>query len=382
MKKTVYTLSIGNYAPEITKLTFPLMKMWAKKIGAAFHVITDRKFPEFPIPYEKFQISKLSKEHGNDWNYFWDADALIHPDMWDPTEVVGKEVTVSNGSDFVPMRFKPDKYFRRDGRFIGKGNWCMIGSDWVAEDLWSPLHDLTADEAANKITPLLSETSTVIEPYHLIDDYTVSRNISRYSLKHILIPTLKEQLKISTHQPSLLWHLYTIDIDKKAFLMKKQIMLWIVDALMSGEAFVSEIPNDNPVVVTKGIISKLEYSKSKSMDWQEFLAVIPVGNKIAEVIKLWGIEFELKKHSDLSHAIKKELVIGALGNIPNCQEKSLAVNAIGKWDEKVSWEDFLGALDLGVNLAAIIKEKFGVELKVVPKQQVQIKEATKHAPLV
>ncbi|HWB97853.1 MAG TPA: hypothetical protein VG672_14160 [Bryobacteraceae bacterium] len=46
IKKTVYTLNIGDYAPEICALTYPLMEAYARKIGADFHVIRERKFPD------------------------------------------------------------------------------------------------------------------------------------------------------------------------------------------------------------------------------------------------------------------------------------------------------------------------------------------------
>ena len=62
IKKCVFTLNVGGYATEITDLTYPLMKGWCAKIGADFHVITERKFSEWPITYEKFQIYELAKE--------------------------------------------------------------------------------------------------------------------------------------------------------------------------------------------------------------------------------------------------------------------------------------------------------------------------------
>ena len=84
IKKTLYTLNIGDYAPEIRALTFPLLRGWADKIGADFHVIEERKFPDWPIVYEKLQIYELGQ--GNDWNIFADADTLVHPEMFDVTE--------------------------------------------------------------------------------------------------------------------------------------------------------------------------------------------------------------------------------------------------------------------------------------------------------
>jgi hypothetical protein len=226
VKKTVYTLAVkddlGNdYEPEITAITFPLMKKWAKKIGADFYVIEDRKFKDMPPVYEKFQIYELGKEHGNDWNIFLDADTLIHPDFWDVTEMLNKDTTCSGySSDFSPIRFKPDKYFNRDGRYIGKGNWCQIGSDWCL-DLWKPLDDITPEEAYDNIYPTYQESSTVIERKHLIDDYLVSRNIARYGLKHTLISEIEANRKVgcSGH----LWHQYLVPGEKKLIWMKNQL---------------------------------------------------------------------------------------------------------------------------------------------------------------
>ena len=73
MKKTVYLLNIGDYEPEITSLTYPYISRYASKIGAAVHLITERKFPEWPITYEKLQIYELGRQHGNDWNIYIDS---------------------------------------------------------------------------------------------------------------------------------------------------------------------------------------------------------------------------------------------------------------------------------------------------------------------
>ena len=94
VKKTIYTLNIGDYAPEICALTYPLIQAYARKIGADFHVIRERKFPEWPIVYEKLQIYELGRKHGNDWNIFVDSDTLINPEMFDVTEHLHKD-TVS-----------------------------------------------------------------------------------------------------------------------------------------------------------------------------------------------------------------------------------------------------------------------------------------------
>ena len=78
VKKTIYTVSIGDYAKSVTEITFPLLKNYARKIGADFHVIDAAKFKGFPGRYEKFQIYELGKLHQNDWNIYLDSDCLLY----------------------------------------------------------------------------------------------------------------------------------------------------------------------------------------------------------------------------------------------------------------------------------------------------------------
>jgi hypothetical protein len=220
VKKTVYTLNVDDYAPEITEITFPYLKKWADKIEADFYVIKDRKFPEMPPVYEKFQIYELAKEHDNDWNIFVDADALIHPDMFDVTSCINKDVTASYGSDFVPHRFRPSKYSLRDGRMIGKGNWFAVFSDWCL-DYYHPL-DIPFEEAVKDIFPVVAELNFGITPCHLIDDYTVSRNIARYGLKHIIMP----EMQATGINVNMFAHQYLMPIEQKVLYLNKTLKEW------------------------------------------------------------------------------------------------------------------------------------------------------------
>jgi hypothetical protein len=179
----------------------------------------------FRSAYEKFQIYGLARESGADWNIFFDADTLIHPNFPDPTTLLTKDTTCSYGTDFVPIRFyPPEKYFKRDGRWIGKGNWCAIASNWCL-DYWHPLDDITFEEAVSYIHPTIDELqSGLIDPMHLIDDYVVSRNIARYGLKHVLIPDLCAQYKVQ----AALFHQYLVPPEKKVVMMQQQLKAWKV----------------------------------------------------------------------------------------------------------------------------------------------------------
>jgi hypothetical protein len=223
IKKCVFTLDIDNYAPQIKEITYPLIKAWAYKIGADFHTITERKFPEFAPVYEKLQIYELAQEMGNDWNIYIDSDALLHPDLPDLTAHIPRDHVAHNGVDLASIRWRYDRFFRRDGRNIGSCNWFTIASD-LCIDLWKPLDDLTLEEAIYNIQPTVEERNTIVDAAHLIDDYTLSRNIAKYGLKFTTFNDIFKRLNIV--EPGFLWHLYTIPVDEKVVKMKEMLKNW------------------------------------------------------------------------------------------------------------------------------------------------------------
>jgi hypothetical protein len=224
-KKTIYTLNIDNHAPQVTAITFPFLQRYADKIGADIHIIKERKFPEWPITYEKFQIYELAQQMGNDWNIYIDSDALIHPDTPDFTLLLPRDTVSHHGSDFAPLRWKYDRFFQRDGRHIGSGNWFTLASDLCIE-LWRPIDDLTVEEALASIQPTVEEQlSGVIETHHLIDDFNCSRNIAKFGLKFIAIRKLMEQYGYEDGG-YFFYHAYTIAPSLKASEMRKVLKSW------------------------------------------------------------------------------------------------------------------------------------------------------------
>ena len=213
VKKTIYTVSIGDYAKAVTDITFPFLKHYAHKIGAELYVIDTQKFTQFPARYEKFQIFELAKEHGNDWNIYLDSDALVHPDMVDMTTYLSKDTVMHNGKDVIGNRYREDAYTLRDGRHLSSCNWFTIGSDWCL-DLWHPLQDMTPNEAYANIFPTAGEIINGVKPPDLIDDYVMSRNIARFGLKFTTcIDILRAQCGYDTN--FMMHHLYAISEAEK-----------------------------------------------------------------------------------------------------------------------------------------------------------------------
>ncbi len=224
IKKTVFTLALNGWQPEITNITFPLLKAYAKKIGADFYIIKERKLdPTFHPTYEKFQVYELGQEMQNDWNIYIDADSLVHPDFFDVTCHLAKDTVCHNGNDLMTNRYREDRFHWRDGRHISSCNWFTIASDWCIE-VWKPLDDMTHDEAIQNIVPTVNERNTVITQEHLIDDYVVGRNIAKYGLKFTTVREIHKNLGLG--ESGYLWHQYTITPEEKVVKMKEVLKAW------------------------------------------------------------------------------------------------------------------------------------------------------------
>ena len=175
MKKLVVTMCLNNWEPEITKLTFPLMKHYAKKIGADFWDIDQRKYPNCPIGYERFQIYDVHDNY--DWVLQIDADACIHPDMPDMTALVNKDTIFISKPDHSAKRFISDKYFYRDGRFTSVPGFFTVTSDWC-KDFWQLPNDLTPEEAISKVPVTASASTVKREPSGVPPSESIFRSIN------------------------------------------------------------------------------------------------------------------------------------------------------------------------------------------------------------
>jgi len=272
-KKTVFTLNLDGYAPEITELTYPLIEAYAHKIGADFHIIGERKFPAWPLTFEKLQIHELGQQMKNDWNIYIDSDTLIHPDTPDMTLLLPRDTVSHYGKDFSLVRWRSDRYFERDGRNIGSGNWLAIASN-LCIDLWKPPDDLTPAEAIDNIHPTVPERrSGVINPSHLIDDYLLSRNIAKYGLKFKLMRELFEEAGFK-EGGGFFYHHYLYPTAQKVVDLRKVLRTWNLVEIM-GYDF-PETPVDKAEKI-QGFMTRPElewlYDKAKGMD-----SVVEIGS--------------------------------------------------------------------------------------------------------
>jgi hypothetical protein len=222
MRKVLFTLNINDYAPELRKVSYPFMRYYAWKIGAEFIEITERKYPDWPIVYEKLQIYERGR--GYDWIEYLDADALVHPDTPDWKAFIPPHTVAHYGFDLAPIRWRIDEYFLRDGRMIGSPNWLAIAPGSCL-DLWHPLEDLTLEEAVQRIYLITNEHNLHFKREHLIDDFTLSRNIARYGLKAVGLLGLMKTYNLEAIGRNYYMHQYDHEtIAEKLAVMFKVVM--------------------------------------------------------------------------------------------------------------------------------------------------------------
>lgn len=166
--KRVFVLRVNNYRPDLCEYTVPTIKHYAEKIGAVYTEITERKYPDWPVTYEKIQVHTLGADA--DWNILVDADFMLHPDLLDFTKVIPRNtVGLSYGFNAFDF-FKSNIYFERCGHSQGIAGGFIVSSR-LTHDVWTPL-DIPLSEA-------LQQTKR----HFILDEYTLSLNLAKYGLK-------------------------------------------------------------------------------------------------------------------------------------------------------------------------------------------------------
>jgi len=171
-KRTVHVVNIDDFFPELFAITFPTVERWAQKIGARVNLITQRRWPDWPILTEKLQVWYDGAD--SDWNVLLDADILVHPDTPDMlgTLVQRHQVGVKDSYN-ADQQLKMDQYFLRDQRRIGVSTCAVVTSRWC-HDLWYPLPlEMSREQAC----------AGILQERKIIDEYCVSRNMARYGLE-------------------------------------------------------------------------------------------------------------------------------------------------------------------------------------------------------
>lgn len=170
MKKLIHVVNINNFFPELFAMTFPTVQSYAQRNGYEINLITQRKFPDFHINYEKMQVWEDGRDA--DINLLVDADVLIHPGFPDVMNIVPPHHIGFNDNYHANTKFHTNHYFLRDGRNVG------IASNFVVSyrsthDVWEPL---TITAAQGRRITFVREGD--------IDEYCLSHNMAKYGLRY------------------------------------------------------------------------------------------------------------------------------------------------------------------------------------------------------
>ena len=184
MRKLIHVVNINDFFPELFALTYPTIRSYAERNGYMINIITERKFPDYPINYEKMQVYEDGKDA--DVNILCDADMLIHPEFPEVTEFLKRDSIAFNDNYNISWKYHVDRirYFMRDGRDVGIATNFVVSSDWT-HDVWEPLSLSQKD-----IEDLAKKENTDTGGAdgrgwgHYADEFALSYNMAKYGLKY------------------------------------------------------------------------------------------------------------------------------------------------------------------------------------------------------
>ena len=129
MRKVIHVVNINDFFPELFALTSPTIRSYAERNGYMINMITERKFPDYPINYEKMQGYEDGKDA--EVNILCDADMLIHPEFPDVVTRLRRDSIAFNDNYNISYKYHVERipYFMRDGRDVGIATNFVVTSD-------------------------------------------------------------------------------------------------------------------------------------------------------------------------------------------------------------------------------------------------------------
>jgi hypothetical protein len=167
MKKVLFTLNL-DYPEAITSLTHPTFRTFAQRHGWEFTELTSRRYLDWPVSYEKFQVY----DHDWDWAAFIDSDAAIHPEAADWSTLDPNVVWVSD-------------LLNHQVRWIDRPATSLttffVVVSKACREVWRPLDMTPAETLAQWLEPAFPESVPASYGTGLfVDDYACSMNAHRF----------------------------------------------------------------------------------------------------------------------------------------------------------------------------------------------------------
>ena len=218
MKKVIHVLNINNFFPELFRITYPTIRAYAEKNGYIINMITERKFPNYPITYEKMQVYEDGKD--NQMNVLVDADMLLHPNLPDFETFLSEDAVAFNYGYNISEKYYTNriKYFVRDGRDVGIATNLVVSSE-LTHDIWEPL-PLTPEQISDLAVPNDEEPNEWNRGWgHYADEFALSYNLAKYGLKY-------QGVLGSGPQHDYAIHVGTGDKEKSIRIAKETMVKW------------------------------------------------------------------------------------------------------------------------------------------------------------
>jgi hypothetical protein len=157
---------------------------YAKRIGADFNIISERKYPEWPITYEKMQMYECGKKYS--CNILMDCDIWLDPFMYDITELVPRG-SIGAWMEYDPsITIKEDEFLKLDGSDRVPATNCVVAHSEIHE-VWKPF-DLPLPVAVSRM-----------KREFVIDEYCVGRNVKKNKIKIVGVITKSAEDRLFIH---------------------------------------------------------------------------------------------------------------------------------------------------------------------------------------
>lgn len=172
MSTCVHFITIRDPSLRHQDISLPMVKDYAKKIGADLNLISERKFPDFPVYYEAMQIFESGKKY--EWNLYLQPGGLLGEQLPDVTEycphdAVSTCILYNASGQFLTEN---NIYFERDSRNLGISDTVVL-SNRVTHEIWEPL---PSSYSTYKNLILDGDVTKICS-------FALSYNIAKYRLK-------------------------------------------------------------------------------------------------------------------------------------------------------------------------------------------------------
>lgn len=172
MTTCVHFISIPGQEIKYSSISLPMVREYARRSGATLNLITQRKFPDYPVEYELVQIFESGASF--DWNLYVAPGTLLGDKLVDPTTYMDRDCVATHVTYPASMLFDTtgNIYFERNERDLGITDKIVLAHN-INHELWEPL-----EGPFERYAPIIKDGD-----HHKIGSYVLSHNMAKFGLK-------------------------------------------------------------------------------------------------------------------------------------------------------------------------------------------------------